>query len=259
MKNEVLVVKIGGNIINDESKLKAFLQDFAIIDQPKILVHGGGNLASKLSERLNIPTTMIEGRRITTDENLDVVIMVYAGLINKKITATLQRLGCNAMGLCGSDANSITASKRPNMPIDYGWVGDVESVNVDVIQSFLDNKLTPVFSAICHDGKGQLLNTNADTVAAEMAIAMSKRSQTKLVYCFEKKGVLQNIDDDNSVIKHINPSIYKELKAKNIINEGMLPKLKNCFHALDHKVALVKIGDEHILGNPESLHTSITL
>ena len=259
MEGNILVVKIGGNIINDESKLNAFLQDFAAMDQPKILIHGGGNLATKLSERLQIPTMMNEGRRITTSENLDVVTMVYAGLINKKITAILQGLNCNAIGLCGSDANSITASMRPTSPIDYGWVGDVESVNADLIHLLLNSKLTPVFSAICHDGQGQLLNTNADTIAAEIAIAMSKRNKTELVYCFEKKGVLQNIDDDNSVIEKINSTTYENLKSEGVVSEGMLPKLKNCFHALDHKVAVVKIGDMHILGNPESLHTSITL
>lgn len=259
MKSKLLIVKIGGNIINDDSKLSMFLKSFAAISQPKILIHGGGNLATKLSERLQIPTIMNEGRRITSGENLDVVTMVYAGLINKKISARLQGLDCNAIGLCGSDANSIVASKRPTTPIDYGWVGDVNTVNADVIQSFLDCNLTPVFSAICHDGKGQLLNTNADTIAAEIAIVMTKWSQTELLYCFEKKGVLQNVKDENSVIENINPRRYEKLKSEGIISEGMLPKLKNCFHALENEVAVVKIGDEHILNNSEAIHTNITL
>jgi len=259
MDKKLLVVKIGGNIINDEVKLASFLKDFAALNQPKILIHGGGNLATKLSERLQIKTQMIEGRRITSDEDLEVVTMVYAGSINKKITAQLQSLGCNSIGLSGSDANCITASKRPSTPIDYGWVGDIEKVNADVIQMFIDNGITPVFSAICHDGNGQLLNTNADTIAAEIAIAMTAKQHTELVYCFEKKGVLQDVKDDNSVIEQIDSSTYEQLKVDGIISLGMLPKLKNCFHALDHNVHQVKIGDMNILENLKALHTSITL
>lgn len=235
MGNKLRIVKIGGNIIDDPQKLEDFLVDFALLTGPKILVHGGGKLATQLSKKLGVETQMVDGRRITTSEDLDIVVMVYAGLINKKIVAGLQGKGCNAIGLSGADAECLRASKRPVNPIDFGWVGDIESVNVPSIRLFLDAGFTPVFCAISHDSKGHLLNTNADTIASELAIGMSGHFETELIYCFEKKGVLENVEDDESVIPHINTARYRELKESGAIHKGMLPKMENCFHALEKK------------------------
>lgn len=258
MKNKIAIIKIGGNIIDDEKTLNAFLIDFAKIDCAKILIHGGGKTASKLNEKLGIKTAMNEGRRITSTKNLDTVTMVYAGLINKKIVSKLQGNNCNALGLSGSDANCILATKRPTTPIDFGWVGDVKSINSSTINLFLSNRITPVFSAISHDGNGQLLNTNADTVAAEIAIAMSAFYETELIYCFEKKGVLQDVNDEDSVIPTINSEKYETLKEQKIINEGMLPKLENCFHALNNNVNTVIIGNTKVINNGKT-YTTLTL
>lgn len=259
MKTKLTVVKIGGEIINNSDKLKAFLEDFIHLDQAKILVHGGGKIATELSEKLGIQTRMHEGRRITSKDNLDVVTMVYAGLINKKITATLQGMGCNAIGLSGADANSISASKRLVNPMDYGFVGDVENINSTVIDLFVNNNMIPVFSAICHDTNGQLLNTNADTIASEIAISMSKQYDTELIYSFEKKGVLMDVNDENSVIEKINTEDYQILKSKNIIHDGMLPKMENAFYALNNKVSKVMIGNTTFINNRDEAHTLLTL
>jgi acetylglutamate kinase len=183
--------------------------------------------------------------------------MVYAGLINKQICAQLQGKNCNAIGLSGADANTIQASLRDTAPIDYGWVGDISKVNSSPIQLFLTNNITPVFCAINHDGKGQLLNTNADTVAAEIAIEMSKEYDTELIYCFEENGVLEDIKDPTSVITSISQKTYTDLKAKGIIAKGMIPKLDNCFHALKHNVAKVIIGNASLLGNENELYTTL--
>lgn len=259
MDTEILIVKIGGKIVDEEAKLTAFLKDFAAIQLPKILIHGGGTIATRLSDKLEIPTELVDGRRVTSKDNLDVVTMAYAGLINKKISATLQGLGCNAMGLAGCDANCISANKRDVNPIDFGWVGDVKEVNTKTIQMFLDNGITPVFSAISHDSKGQLLNTNADTISAEIAIAMSKKYKTSLVYCFEKQGVLENVEKEDSVIENLNFATYQALKEDGSINKGMLPKLDNSFYALRNNVSQVKIGNESLLGDLKALHTNISI
>ncbi len=257
MKNKISIIKIGGNIIDDEHTLSAFLSDFAQIKHTKILVHGGGKIATQLNKKLGITTIMNEGRRITSTENLDTVTMVYAGLINKKIVSKLQGYNCNAMGLSGSDANCILATKRPTTPIDFGWVGNIESINSSAINIFTSNGMTPVFCAISHDGNGQLLNTNADTVAAEIAIAMSEFYDTELIYCFEKKGVLQDINDENSIIQNIDSEMYAELKEKKSIHEGMLPKMENCFHALNNEVNKVIIGSPKVINNDETCTTLI--
>lgn len=259
MKNKLRIIKIGGNIIDDEKKRDSFLTNFAQLKGFKILVHGGGKLATKTSERLGIKTQMTDGRRITSKENLAVVTMVYAGLINKTICAKLQGFNCNAIGLSGADANCILATKRHVKPIDFGWVGDIERVNTKAIELFLGNKITPVFCAITHDKKGQLLNTNADTIAAEIAISLSSTYETELIYCFEKKGVLADIKDDNSVIRTIDKKKYEELKTKKVIHEGMLPKMKNCFRALDKKVSKVIIGNTEVIGTQAELFTTIKL
>lgn len=258
MKNKLLVIKIGGNIIDEQDSLDTFVEDFAKIKHRKILIHGGGKIATKLNERLGIKTVMNEGRRITSEENLDTVTMVYAGLVNKRIVGKLQGNDCNALGLSGSDANCILSKKRPVTPIDFGWVGDVESINIASIDMFLNGGMIPVFCAISHDGKGQLLNVNADTVASEIAIAMSEKYDVELTYCFEKKGVLQDVNDDNSVIEDIDSQKYDELKESKTISDGMLPKMENCFHALNHGVSTVIIGGQKVMNNDE-IHTKITL
>lgn len=257
MKSKLSIVKIGGKVIEDAAQLDRLLQDFAAIKGAKMLIHGGGVKATELSKQLKIDTQLIEGRRITSLENLEVVTMVYAGLINKNISATLQKYGCNAIGLAGSDGNAFTSEKRKVATIDYGYVGDITAVNSTFIQLLLDNQLTPVFSAIGHDGKGQLLNTNADTVAAEIAIAMSALFEVELIYCFEIQGVLTNMDNEGSVITLLDEANFQLLKAEGIIVAGMLPKLNNCFHAINHGVSKVKIGNQELLHNSDCLHTKI--
>lgn len=259
MKNKLTIIKIGGNIINDENNLIAFLSDFSQIQGNKILVHGGGKRATELANTLGLEPKMKGGRRITDAANLEIVTMVYAGLINKNITAQLQKLDCNAIGLSGTDANCIKAHKRIVREIDYGFAGDVDEVSNDTIKVFLDHHLTPVFCAITHDKKGQILNTNADTIASEIAKAMSRNFQVELVYCFEKNGVMMNIDDDNSVIEKIDKEKYQQLKQENVIAEGMLPKMENCFHALQNGVEKVLIGNPSIIKNMNQKFTTLTL
>jgi len=256
--NKLHVIKIGGNIINDKKALNAFLDDFAAINEPKILVHGGGTIATDLSEKLNIKPSFSEGRRITSAEDLEIVTMVYAGLLNKNITAALQAKGCNAIGLSGADANTVITKKREVQTINYGLVGDVEAVDAFVINNFLIAGITPVYCAITHDGQGQLLNTNADTMAAEIAIAMGSAYEVKLIYCFEKAGVLKDVNDHNSVISKINWNSYQALKKEKVIVNGMLPKLENCFHALNNNVKQVLIGSSEVLKH-NKLCTTLTL
>ena len=257
MTNQKLkIVKIGGKLIENEDRLKGFLLDFSKMDEPKILVHGGGNFATEIAQRLGYETKMVDGRRITDADSLKVIIMTYGGLINKTIVAKLQANYSNAIGLCGADGNSIISRKREVKEIDYGFVGDIEEVNVSFISSLLEQHITPVFSAISSTREGELLNTNGDSVAAELAKAMSKIYETELYFCFEKKGVLSNAADDTSVIEYINRKKYKELLDKKVISDGMLPKLHNCFEALENGVAKIYLGDSALLQN-NSLHTEI--
>jgi acetylglutamate kinase len=242
------IIKIGGNIIDDEAKLAAFLKDFADIKENKILVHGGGKLATRMAGQLNIPQLMIEGRRITDAETLKIVTMVYAGYINKKIVAQLQAYGCNALGLSGADGNAIQAHKRVHTTIDYGFAGDIDIVNTSLISTLLHEKLDIILSPITHDKKGQLLNTNADTIAQETATALSSTFDTQLIYSFEKAGVLADVNNDDSVIKEINPTSYSKLKEEGAIFSGMLPKLDNAFRAINKGVKKV------IIGKAEALH-----
>lgn len=253
------VVKIGGNIIDDEKALNAFLQEFSQLDGPKLLVHGGGKLASQLSKTMNVEVKMVEGRRITDAQTLDIITMVYGGKINKNIVALLQANGCNALGFTGADGNSIVSVKRPVKAIDYGFVGDVVKVNTKVPALLLNNGVTPVFCAITHDKNGQLLNTNADTIASELAIAFSEEFKVELYYCFEKSGVLENIEDETSIIEHINSETYDKLAENGIISDGMLPKLNNCFHALNGKVSKVCIGKTNMLFETNAVFTTLTL
>lgn len=251
------VIKIGGNIINDAIALKDFLKDFSKISGPKILVHGGGKLATKLANQMQVDVKMIEGRRITNTETLDIITMVYAGKINKSIVAELQKNSCNSVGFSGADGNSITSVKRPIKEIDYGFVGDIINVNTLALELLIEAGITPIFCAITHDKNGQLLNTNADTIASELAIAFTKNYQTELYYCFEKNGVLLDVNNNNSIIKNINHKKYQELLNDGIIADGMLPKLNNCFHAVEQKVHKVCIGKPEMLFNKNSKHTTI--
>jgi len=247
---QLYIIKIGGNVIDNSENLYHFLKDFTALDGYKILVHGGGKVATQLSETLGIESKLVDGRRITDIETLRVVTMVYGGLINKNIVAQLQRFGNNAIGLTGADGNFIRTKKRPVKTIDYGFVGDIDEKSIDPknIQRLMEAGFTPVFCAITHDGEGQLLNTNADTIASALAVALSKLYETTLIYCFEKKGVLQDINDEESLIREIDPDRYEELKTKQIIHSGMLPKLDNAFTAISCGVKAVIIGHSDDLG-----------
>jgi len=253
------IIKIGGNVIENKQELAKFLSLFANLKEPKILVHGGGKLATIFAEKLGIEAKIVGGRRITDAETLEVITMVYAGLTNKNIVAQLQANNCNAIGLSGADGNAIHAHKRPVKDIDYGFAGDVDGVDSQMISKLLEADLTPVFCAMTHDGKGQLLNTNADTIASELAIGMSALYKTTLYYCFEKKGVLRDIKNEDSFVKHINSETYTQLLADGIIADGMLPKLENCFHALNRNVSKVCIGHPTMLNSENELFTTITL
>ena len=238
------VVKIGGNVIDNSKNLHEFLKSFTDLPGYKILVHGGGKVATKLSDELGIEAKMVDGRRITDIETLRIVTMVYGGLINKNIVAQMQSYGSNAIGLTGADGNLIKAKKRPVKDIDFGFVGDLDenSVNSDFLSNLLRIGAVPVFAALTHDGDGQLLNTNADTIASSIAVALSKNFETSLIYCFEKKGVLKDVDDDDSVISEIKSSEFDTLKDQGIIAGGMLPKLHNAFAAIKNGVKDVYIG-----------------
>ena len=244
------IIKIGGNVIDNSENLYHFLKDFTALDGYKILVHGGGKVATQLSETLGIEAKLVDGRRITDIETLRVVTMVYGGLINKNIVAQLQRFGNNAIGLTGADGNFIRTKKRPVKTIDYGFVGDIDENSIDPknISKLLIAGFTPVFCALTHDGEGQLLNTNADTIASALAVSLAKLYHTTLIYCFEKKGVLLDIDDDDSIIRELDPVRYEELKKKQIIHSGMLPKLDNAFIAISCGVKAVVIGRSDELG-----------
>ncbi len=253
-KKKLYVIKIGGNIIDNEDKLASFLKDFAeLFGAPSpqhpfrgrglgLLVHGGGKLATKLAADLGIEQQLIDGRRITDAATLKIVTMVYAGAINKNVVAQLQANGCNAIGLTGADGNAIKAHKRNHPTIDYGFVGDVDTVNTGLLRSLLEQNIAVVLAPITHDGNGLLLNTNADTIAQEAAKALSSIYDVELIYSFEKSGVLMNADDDASVISAINPTTYKDLKEKQIIFAGMIPKLDNAFAAINSGVSKVIIG-----------------
>ncbi len=239
---KLYVIKIGGNIIDDDAKLASFLKDFASLEEKKILVHGGGKLATRLAEKLGIKQQLVDGRRITDAETLKIVTMVYAGYVNKNIVAALQANNCNAIGLCGADGDTILAHKRQHPVLDYGFVGDVDAMNSDLLSSLLEKNIAIVFAPITHDQQGQLLNTNADTIAQEIAKGMSDLYDVQLIYSFEKSGVLLDADDDTTVIPEITSSYYQQLKLKNKIFAGMIPKLDNAFTALKSGVRKVIIG-----------------
>jgi len=259
MKPTLAIVKIGGNIIENKAELNSFLRSFSLMQGPKILVHGGGKKASELLPKLGIEPKMTHGRRITDAETLDVVTMVYGGLVNKKMVAQLQAMGTNAIGMSGADADSIQAHKRPVKEVDYGFAGDVDGINTDIITHLLALGLTPVFCALTHDQKGQLLNTNADTIASVLAVGLSTKFEVTLNYCFELKGVLEDINNKDSVIPKIDVSSYKNLISQGRIGDGMLPKLHNCFEALKKGVNEVRIGDLGLFDNHNTTYTSLVL
>lgn len=248
-KENLFIIKIGGNVIDDEKNLLSFLKDFSSIKEKKILVHGGGKIATAIGDKLGIQSKYIDGRRITDDKTIDLVTMVYGGLINKKIVAALQSLHCNAIGLSGADANVLPATKRPVKSIDYGWVGDVNAtdINPSTWQLFLDNKLVPVVASLTHDEQGHILNTNADTMAAVLSVALSEFYNVELIYCFEKNGVLTNVNDETTVITELNTKSYNQLKADKKLFAGILPKIDNAFDAVNNDVFKVVIGNSNQL------------
>jgi len=235
------LIKVGGKIVEEQDSLNLLLEEFSQIKGNKILVHGGGRTATKLVEKLNIENKMVNGRRITDKETLKVVTMVYAGLINKDIVAKLQAMDINALGLTGADMNIIRSEKRPVTDIDYGFVGDVKEVDADMLSYLLEKGIVPVIAPLTHDKKGNILNTNADTIASETAQALTKHFDVSLVFCFEKKGVLMNENDDESVIRHIDHEKFQTLTQQGIIKGGMIPKLENAFRAIEKGVKEVII------------------
>jgi acetylglutamate kinase len=258
-KNTLKIVKIGGNVIDNPQALTSFLTVFSSVEGPKILVHGGGKSATALAQKTGLEVQMVDGRRITDAATLELITMVYAGKINKSIVAQLQALDCNALGFTGADANTITSVKRPVSTLDYGFVGDVKKVETSTLELLLNHGVSPVFCALTHDQNGQLLNTNADTIASELAIAFASQFEVELYYCFEKNGVLKDVNDESSVIETITQSSYKELLHAQVIYAGMLPKLNNCFHALEHQVSKVCIGKPELLLDSEAIFTTLTI
>lgn len=227
------VIKVGGKIVEEDKSLQQLLTDFAQIQGYKVLVHGGGRSATKLAEKLGVETKMVNGRRITDKETLDITVMVYAGLVNKKIVAKLQEININALGLTGADMNIIRSDIRPVREIDYGFVGDVKEVNGKKLSLLIREGIVPVLAPLTHDGHGNLLNTNADTIAGETAKALATYFDVKLIYCFEMKGVMEDITKENSVIKHINKEKFERLIESGIVKDGMIPKLENAFDCIN--------------------------
>ena len=252
MKEKLTVIKVGGGIVEEEATLNQLLSDFSAIEGYKVLVHGGGRSATKLAAQLGIESKMVNGRRITDAETLKVVTMVYGGLVNKNIVAGLQAKGVNAMGLTGADMNVIRSVKRPVKDVDYGFVGDVEKVNAELLGNLIRQGVVPVMAPLTHDGQGSMLNTNADTIAGETAKALAELFDVTLVFCFEKKGVLRDADDEDSVIPVITPELFREYVDKGIIQGGMIPKLENSFSAIDAGVSQVVITLASAIHQPDS-------
>lgn len=251
---KLTVIKVGGKIVEEEATLNRLLDDFASIEGYKVLVHGGGRSATKLAAQLGIESKMVNGRRITDAETLKVVTMVYGGLVNKNIVAGLQARGVNALGLTGADMDVIRSVKRPVKEVDYGFVGDVEQVNLPFLADLIRKGIVPVMAPLTHDGHGHLLNTNADTIAGETAKALASQFDVTLVFCFEKKGVLRDENDDNSVIPQITPEAFGQYVADGVIQGGMIPKLENAFRALDAGVSEVVITLAAAIGEEGGTH-----
>jgi acetylglutamate kinase len=258
--NKLFIIKIGGNVLDDPEALTQFLKDFAAIREPKILIHGGGKIATRLGEQLGIESNYINGRRITDSATLDLVTMVYGGLVNKQLVARLQQIGCNAIGVTGADGNLIKATKRPVKDVDYGFVGDInaESVNSAFLHVLLKQNTIPVVAPLTH-ADGTLLNTNADTIASVLAVALGKHFDVRLIFCFEKKGVLRDVNDSGSVIRHLPKNVYEELLAKKALADGILPKLENAYAAIHAGVKEVLIGHAGDLTRNTGIQTEGTL
>ncbi|MDO4970655.1 MAG: acetylglutamate kinase [Bacteroidales bacterium] len=240
-KEKLLLVKVGGKVVENPEALNQLITDLSNLEGRKVLVHGGGVLATKTATALGIETTMVEGRRVTDDKMIDVVTMVYAGLVNKRVVSLLQSKGTNAIGLCGADMNVILSDKRPVKTVDYGWVGDVKKVDGKALSTLIESGVVPVLAPLTHDGQGHILNTNADTIAAETAKGLAAYYDVTLVFCFEKRGVLADANKDNSVITSLNREEYEAYKSKGVITDGMIPKLDNAFSTLEDGVCEVVI------------------
>ena len=241
---KLFIIKIGGNVLDNESALQSFLKDFASIKERKILIHGGGKIATRLGDQLGIKSNYINGRRITDAATLDLVTMVYGGLVNKQIVAQLQHLNCNALGVTGADGNVIKAKRRPVKDIDYGFVGDItpDGINSELLTSLLNQNIVPVFAPLTH-ADGKMLNTNADTIASVLAVGLSRNFDVRLIFCFEKKGVLRDVNNLDSVIHHLPKNLYQDLLPQKVFADGILPKLENAFAAIDAGVKEVLIGE----------------
>ncbi len=245
---KLTLIKVGGQIVEEPETLQKLLSDFAKIDGHKALVHGGGRAATRIASQLGIESQMVNGRRITDQKMLEVVTMVYGGLVNKQIVAGLQALNINALGLTGADLNYMRSDKRPVKEVDYGFVGDVKAVDAGILADLITKNVVPVLAPLTHDKKGNLLNTNADTIAGEAAKALAKYFDVTLVFCFEKKGVLRNPDDDDSVIPEITQTLFAQYIADGTINGGMIPKLENSFDAIRAGVKQVIITKADEIG-----------
>lgn len=254
MKEKLTIIKVGGKVVEDDASLRLLLSDFAAIEGKKLLVHGGGRSATKLAADLGIETKMVNGRRITDESMLRIVTMVYGGLVNKTIVAQLQSIGINALGLTGADMNAIRSVKRPVKDVDYGFVGDVEKVDGEMLSYLINKGIVPVMAPLTHDGKGHILNTNADTIAGETAKALASYFDVTLIYCFEKKGVLRDENDDDSVISSINQEDFQRLVAEKVIQGGMIPKLENAFSAISSGVEEVVITSASAINSTSGTH-----
>jgi len=258
--DKLFIIKIGGNVLDNETALQSFLKDFASIKERKILIHGGGKIATRLGDQLGIKSNYINGRRITDAATLDLVTMVYGGLVNKQIVAQLQQLNSNALGVTGADGNVIKAKRRPVKDIDYGFVGDItpDGINSELLTSLLNQSIVPVFAPLTH-ADGKMLNTNADTIASVLAVGLSRNFDVRLIFCFEKKGVLRDVNDPASVIHHLPKNLYQDLLPQNIFADGILPKLENAFAAIDAGVQEVLIGEAADLVKNIGISTAGTL
>lgn len=250
MKEHLTIIKVGGKIVENSESLNSLLKDFAAVEGKKLLVHGGGRSATQMAARLGVETKMVDGRRITDEAMLEVVTMVYGGLVNKRIVAGLQALGIDAVGLSGADMNIVLSDKRKVSAVDYGWVGDVKRVNAEAVATLIESGCCPVVAPLTHDGCGHMLNTNADTMAGEMAKAMAAHYDVTLMFCFEKPGVLADENDDSSLIPTITPAVLDDLKRRGVVSGGMIPKLDNAIACVSAGVESVVITQADRIADP---------
>lgn len=250
MKEHLTIIKVGGKIVENSESLNSLLKDFAAVEGKKLLVHGGGRSATQMAARLGVETKMVDGRRITDEVMLEVVTMVYGGLVNKRIVAGLQALGIDAVGLTGADMNIVLSDKRKVSAVDYGWVGDVKRVNAEAVATLIESGCCPVVAPLTHDGCGHMLNTNADTMAGEMAKAMAAHYDVTLMFCFEKPGVLADENDDSSLIPTITPAVLDDLKRRGVVSGGMIPKLDNAIACVSAGVESVVITQADRIADP---------